>query len=32
MNDTLIQAVMWLGAGGTLLMYLRRRRAKKSQR
>ena len=32
MNDTIIQAAMWLGAGGTLLIFLRRRRAKKQSR
>ena len=32
MNDTIIQAAMWLGAGGTLLFFLRRRRGRKQTR
>jgi hypothetical protein len=30
MNPTLMQSVIWLGAGGCLLFFLRRRRTKKS--
>ena len=29
MSDTLIQAAIWLGAGGTLFIFLKRRRAKR---
>jgi hypothetical protein len=32
MSDTVIQAAIWLGAGGTLLFFLRRRRARTKQR
>jgi hypothetical protein len=32
MSDTFIQAAIWLGAGGTLLIFLRRRRARRQQR
>lgn len=32
MNETLIQAAIWLGAGGTLFIFLRRRRTKRLQR
>jgi hypothetical protein len=31
MNATLIQSIIWLGAGGCLLFFLRRRRAKRAQ-
>ena len=32
LNDTLIQAAIWLGAGGTLFIFLRRRRSRRLQR
>jgi hypothetical protein len=32
MSETLIQAAIWLGAGGTLLIFLRRRRSRRQQR
>jgi len=32
MSNTFIQAAVWLGAAGTLLIFLRRRRARKQQR
>jgi hypothetical protein len=31
LNDTLIQAAIWLGAGGTLFIFLRRRRSRRLQ-
>ena len=30
MSTTLMQSVIWLGAGGALLFFLRRRRTKKA--
>jgi hypothetical protein len=32
MSETLIQAAIWLGAGGTLFIFLKRRRAKRVSR
>jgi hypothetical protein len=32
MSETFIQAAIWLGAGGTLLIFLRRRRSRRQQR
>jgi hypothetical protein len=32
MSDTLIQAAIWIGAGGTLFIFLKRRRAKRVSR
>ncbi len=31
MNDTLIQTVIWLAAGGALLFFLKRRRSRRAQ-
>jgi hypothetical protein len=32
MNEILFQAAIWLGAGGTLFIFLRRRRSRRVQR
>jgi len=32
MNGTLIQAVMWLAAGGIMILFLKRRRNRKASR
>jgi hypothetical protein len=32
MNDTMIQAVIWLVAGGAMVLFLKRRRARKTTR
>jgi hypothetical protein len=32
MSETLIQAAIWLGAGGTLFIFLKRRRSKRLSR
>ena len=32
MSETLIQAAIWLGAGGTLLIFLKRRRSRRLSR
>jgi hypothetical protein len=32
MNETVIQAVIWLAAGGTMLLFLKRRRGRRSSR
>jgi len=32
MNETLIQAAIWLGAGGTLFIFLKRRRGRRTTR
>jgi len=32
MNNTVIQAIMWLTAGGAMLLFLRRRKGRRSQR
>jgi hypothetical protein len=29
MNETLMQAAIWLGAGGTLFIFLKRRRSRR---
>jgi hypothetical protein len=31
MSQTIIQAVIWLGAGGALLIFLKRRRSRRTQ-
>jgi hypothetical protein len=31
MSDTLIQAAIWLGAGGILLVFLKRRKSRRAQ-
>jgi hypothetical protein len=31
MSDTLIQAVIWLGAGGVLFIFLKRRKTRRIQ-
>lgn len=31
MNDTILQAVIWIGAGATLFIFLRRRKARRQQ-
>jgi len=31
MSSTLIQTLIWLGAGGTLFVFLKRRRARRHQ-
>ncbi len=32
MNEMLIQTAIWVGAGGTLFIFLRRRRSRRVQR
>jgi hypothetical protein len=32
MNDTLIQAAIWIAAGGIMMLFLKRRRSRKSSR
>jgi hypothetical protein len=32
MNETLVQAMIWLAAGGTMLMFLKRRRSRRASR
>ena len=32
MNDTLIQAMIWLTAGGALFLFMKRRRGRRVQR
>jgi hypothetical protein len=32
MNDTVIQAAIWIAAGGIMLVFLKRRRSRKSPR
>jgi hypothetical protein len=32
MNETLMQAAIWLGAGSTLFIFLRRRRSRRAPR
>ena len=32
MNDTLIQSMVWLLAGGLIVLFLKRRRTRKSER
>jgi hypothetical protein len=32
MNDTLMQAGMWIAAGGIMMIFLKRRRSRKSSR
>jgi len=32
MNDTLIQAAIWIAAGGTMMLFLKRRRSRKNTR
>jgi hypothetical protein len=32
MNDTIIQATLWITAGGLMMLFLRRRRGRKSSR
>ncbi len=32
MTDTLIQAAIWIGAGGTLFIFLKRRRSRRVTR
>jgi hypothetical protein len=31
MNETLIQAAIWLGAGGVLFVFLKRRKGRRAQ-
>lgn len=32
MNDTVIQAAIWIAAGGIMVLFLKRRRSRKSSR
>jgi hypothetical protein len=32
MNDTILQATIWIAAGGIMMLFLRRRRSRKSSR
>jgi len=32
MNDTIVQAAIWIAAGGIMMLFLRRRRSRKSSR
>jgi hypothetical protein len=32
MNNTILQAMMWLVAGGTMYLFLRRRRARRTSK
>jgi hypothetical protein len=32
MSETMIQAAIWLAAGGIMILFLKRRRARRSQR
>jgi hypothetical protein len=32
MNDTVIQAIIWLSAGGMMILFLKRRKARRTQR
>ena len=32
MNDTIIQTALWVTAGGLMMLFLRRRRSRKSSR
>jgi LPXTG-motif cell wall-anchored protein len=32
MNNTLIQAIIWLSAGGAMVLFLKRRKARRTQR
>jgi hypothetical protein len=32
MNDTLVQAAIWIAAGGIMMLFLKRRRSRKNPR
>jgi hypothetical protein len=32
MNDTMIQSMVWLAAGGIIVLFLKRRRTRKTER
>jgi len=32
MNDTIVQAAIWVAAGGIMLLFLKRRKARRSSR